>query len=167
MSKVRFVAFKGQSLVSRVIRFVTRSKDYSHIAYLSLNNQLIECWPTKNNKYQHWAYSKFENHKKNTSYEIWEFNVGKFQARYIDDEMHKLALCRVKYDWLGCLGFVFKLVKDSKTRMFCSEGCISPIVKVFNWNKITPSHVSPQDFIELIQAFSTSDTEASPIHGRV
>ena len=152
MNSVRFVAFKGKSFVSKVIRFVTRSKDYSHIAYLSKNNQLIECWPTKTNPFQHWMVSNFGNHKLGTEYEVWRLHTGEFSNK-INNYFFSIVDSKTKYNWIGCLAFVVKFINSIRHgRLFCSEGCITPIVKFLDWNRVIPSHVSPQDFIELIQA---------------
>lgn len=153
MKNIRFVAFKGKSFVSKAIRFVTRSKNYSHIAYLDLDSTLIECWPTKTNPFQHWTKSSFENHKPGTKFEVWEFELSGLNQQLINRSFLELVSSKTKYNWLGCLAFVFKfLAAERSDRLFCSEGCIRPIVKFLHWDRVVPSHVSPQNFIELIQA---------------
>jgi hypothetical protein len=152
MAKVRFVAFKGKSLVSVAIRFFTRSKKYSHIGYLKTDEALIECWPSKGNRFQRWSVGGFENHSPGTDYEIWELIVTDKQYKYIDWFFYKAALFGFAYDWLGCMGFVFRLVRDSRDRFFCSEGCAAPLCRHLGWESVVPSHVSPQDFVELLDA---------------
>lgn len=152
MGTVRYVAFRGKSWISKLIRFVTRSKKYSHIGFLSANGELIECWPSRKNPFQRWCFSSFDNHRKGTSYEIWELAVPNETVFWIEEFFHDTARTGVMYDWLGVVGFVFKLVRDSSDRLFCSEGCMTPLVKYLGWDNINPSHVSPQDFIEIIQA---------------
>lgn len=152
MPNVRFVAFKGKSFVSKAIRFVTRSKKYSHIGFLDSKNYLIECWPSSTNCFQHWCYSCFADHSPGTKFEIWGLEVNNNQQFLIEKTLETYAKKKTKYNWLGCLGFVFKFFGKRPNRLFCSEGCVTPLVKFLGWNSITPSHVSPQDFVELIEA---------------
>ena len=150
--RVRFIVFKGTSIVSKVIRFVTRSSSYSHVGYLDKIGQLVECWMTKKNPFSHWIISSLENHKPGTSYEIWELDVPLGSFITIDKYFAELVVNDTKYDWIGVLGFVFKFLRDKPTRLFCSEGCITPLVTSLCWFKINPAHISPQNFVELIQA---------------
>lgn len=151
MPVVKFAVFEGKSFVSKAIRFVTRSSKYSHVGFLTNTDELIECWPTPGNKFQNWTLSSFANHKKGTSYEIWELKVSKPKSFLIHCFFQDQLNFSTKYDWLGVLAFVFKSLNTSPRRLFCSEGCIKPLVKLFDWTKITPSHVSPQNFVEILQ----------------
>jgi len=153
MSSVTFIAFKGIGIVSKMIRFVTRSQFYSHIAYLDKYGRVIECWPTPSNKLQSWTISKLEYHHAGTPYEVWEMEVTPEIEKYCDWTMYRFASMKIKYDWAGCIGFVFKLVKDNRNRLFCSEGCITPLIQYLNWKTITAEHVSPQNFINIIEAY--------------
>ncbi len=152
MKTLKFVAFNSSGPVGTIIKFVTRSTRYSHIAVLDENGGLIECWPTRKNPFQHWMKSSFSNHKRGSQYEIWQLGVDDMTYEFCRYRYLNMAQSKVRYDWRGCLGFVFKLVKDNPRRLFCSEGCIRPLVLYNNWNSIKPSHVSPQRFVELIQA---------------
>ena len=150
--KLVFVAFRGKSLISKGIRFVTRSKHYSHIGFLNENGVLVECWPTKANPFQRWLRSELTNHKPGTKFEHWALRCSAEERGYVSMGINALGMRRTKYSWLGCLGFVLKSVKKRPGRMFCSEGCIAPLVSYRNWSAVTPGHVSPQDFVELLQA---------------
>ena len=152
MSSIKFIGFRGVGLLSKAIRFVTRSPFYSHIGYIDHNGKLIECWPTPGNKMQAWGYSKLDHHHDGTPYEIWELQVDPVQAKYIDWFFYRLAVHRIKYDWTGAIGFVFKLVRERNDRFFCSEGCVAPLVQYLGWHTITPAHISPGNFINIIQA---------------
>ena len=156
----KWVAFKGKSLLSKTIRFWTRSQ-YSHIAYLMDDNTLIECWhdPGKamNEMRVKWDYvtPPFIHHKEGTPYEIWELNISHYFMHWdneVQDFMTKLADSKAKYDFGAVFGFIFKWRGHKKRGWMCSEGCIEPLVKLFEWDRIVPSQVSPQDFVEIIQA---------------
>jgi len=153
MGSVKFIGFRGIGLLSKAIRFFTRSPFYSHIAYLDKYGRVIECWPTPHNKMQAWTFSKMEHHHTGTPYEIWEMEVPAEVEKYTDWTMYRFASMKIKYDWTGCIGFVFKLVKDNRNRLFCSEGCITPLIQSLNWKTITAEHVSPQNFINIIEAY--------------
>jgi len=153
MGSVKFIGFRGIGLLSKAIRFVTRSPFYSHIGYLDKYGRVIECWPMPGNKFQAWGFSKLEYHHKGTPYEIWEMEVPPEVEKYTDWTMYRFASMKIKYDWAGCIGFVFKLVKGNRNRLFCSEGAITPLIQYLNWKTITAEHVSPQNFINIIEAY--------------
>lgn len=150
MQQIRFVAFNGKSITSAAIRFFTRSQGCSHIAYLSLDDTLIECWRTRRNHWSAWITSDFSNHTNGTEYEIWGKDFEDAKAKEIDKFFYDIL--RTKYDWFGVVGFVIRSIKHSIKRMFCSEGCIFPIVKFCGLTETVPGHVDPQDFKRIIQA---------------
>jgi hypothetical protein len=144
------VAFRGKSLVSKLIRFATRSKKYSHIAFLYCGDDLlVECWPSRDNPFQRWGFSSFSAHSPGTFYEIWELEVTLAQRISIREHFRIIAEEQVRYDWFGVLAFVFKVIRPNSNRLFCSEGCVLPLIKEFGWD-INASHVSPQDFINFL-----------------
>jgi len=151
MSSVKFVAFRGQSWISKAIRFVTRSPSYSHVGFLTGMGTLIECWPNPQNRFQRWCISSFDFHRAGTEYEVWELPCSQTHMIAISKFITQLAIKNTKYDWIGVLAFVFKRLSDADLRWFCSEGCVAPLVKAFKWTKVNPSHISPQNFVELIQ----------------
>ena len=147
-----FLAFKGKSMTSKVIRFWTRSKNYSHIA-MSVDGKLIEAWPHGGNPLKAWVdYGSFENHKEGTEVEIWTLEVSESVYHYCLEQWRKMAELGVPYDWKSIIGFVLKSSKDKKNRLFCSEAAIKPLVEILLLDRINPNHVDPQSFIELIQA---------------
>jgi hypothetical protein len=50
------------------------------------------------------------------------------------------------YDYTGVLAFVFKWMKPSKTRWFCSEFCIAALQQAGLYKELDPYKTSPQDF---------------------
>jgi len=120
MSSVRFVFFKGISLLSRLIRFWTRSS-ISHVAYKAGDSELIEAW--KFHDGVRWGVSDFSNHTPGTPWEEWEVDVTDEMARRIDEGFRRLAGKKVPWDLSGVVGFVFKCGDDPGS-FFCSEGCV-------------------------------------------
>ena len=146
-----FIVFKGFSVVSKAIKFYTRS-NYSHVGFMMNSNTIIEAWNHGGGMKQWWDYSTAAAHSNGTPYELWRIAVT--EEDY--DKVHKLFIgwvdSKLPYDWKGIVGFVLKGGKDSKVGRFCSEGCIEPLVDVFGWDRIQPSKVSPEDFVRIIQA---------------
>jgi len=147
--KIRFLAFKGNSFISKLIKFWTRD-EYSHIAYLSLDNQIIECWKFDFPLKIYWDFSSLKNHNKNTIIEIWSKEVDGNKAILLDNFMKSLAYKKVKYDWLGLFGFVIKC-SDDKNRLFCSEGCAMGLVKSNIWPQLKTELIHPGYFVQLLK----------------
>lgn len=170
MRKLRWAAFKGKSLISKAIRFYTRSTDYSHIAVVNspldttqlldvvtLNKKhqfLIEAWNHSGNPFKQWIdFSGFDAHSTRTEYEIWELEVNDEIYTACMRAWREMAKEKVKYDWASIIGFVLKTKKDVNSgKMMCSEMSITPIAYWKNWLKIRPHKVHPDYFICLIQA---------------
>jgi len=156
MAKIRFAAFKGISFVSKCIKFWTRS-DYSHIAYI-LDwygkdyidiTKLIEAWKFEDG--WRWGVSGFCNHKPKTPVEIWFKEVEFEKAKKLKEIMLQFACNKVKYDWKGIIGFVFKC-NDWKDKYFCSEGCAKGLVESGIWNKdLNLSVIHPDYFVQLMK----------------
>lgn len=148
---LRYAAFKGTSLVSRIIRFWTRS-EYSHIAYMTADGELIECF-----NHRPWSIRwglvdpPFKHHAPGTPCEIWELPVDEAVALRVDEFMHMLAEAEAPYDWLAVLGFVFKWKKEENGKYFCSEGCAAPLCTELEWT-LPPWRISPDTFVALIRA---------------
>lgn len=148
MKKIRFIVFRGKSVVSKMIRFFTRSKFYSHVGYLSYSNHLVECWPTVKNPFQNWIISGLMYHKGGTDYEVWSLEVDKETHEAVEKYFH--GMLGIKYNWLGILGFIIKRDFEYSDRKFCSEGCVQILIDKFNLETIKASHVSPQNFVEIL-----------------
>lgn len=147
-----FIALKGTSFVSKTIKFYTRS-DYSHIGFVMPEGKtLIEAWTHDGGVKQWWDYSTPAAHKNGTPYEIWRLTVSEDDWVKVTNIFMDWADQKLPYDWWGILGFVTKGNKESSKGKFCSEGCIEPLVDVFNLTTITPSHISPEQFVNLVEA---------------
>lgn len=114
---MRIALYKGKSLVSRAIEFLTRSP-YSHAAFLLNDGTVIEAWqPTV----RHVA-SLSAQHTPGTPVDIFGFNPGLSVLQ--ESQLITLALKDVgtPYDYKSVLRFVTKRRGDaSKKKLFCSE----------------------------------------------
>jgi hypothetical protein len=174
MRKLYFCAFSGNSIISKFIKFWTRSS-YSHIAYLYIDEEkitdvfknekmyLIEVWKEKGKTIlqQYWQKVDcsnklfkdcFKNHKKGTKIDIWSIEVEEDKYKYVNKFINNLAINKTKYDYVAIVSFLLRLKKQENNKYFCSEGCIAPLVNVNFWYEINPSFVSPSDFIKILQA---------------
>ena len=148
-STISFVAFKGISPLSRLIRFWTRSP-YSHIAFI-LNKPemvLVESWKTYNGFC--WGISSLGNHRKGTPYEIWEKQIEEDKAVKLRKIFLDFAKKQIPFDLKGIMGFVFKH-KDDKKKMFCSEGCSIAMMKAGIWPEIEAWRIYPGYFVDLLK----------------
>ena len=152
MKELRFVAFRGKSWISKVIRYFTRSKDYSHIAIMLPDDNLIEAW-THGGWTQWTDYSSLDKHTPGTKYEVWPLMVSDTVYEYCMNYYIHHAEQKTPYDYAGILGFIFKKsVKQNKKKFFCNELAITPLCESLKWDKIVPSNTNPETFIYIIQA---------------
>lgn len=151
---LEYVQFQGISFVSRVIQKITRDTD-SHSAVLDrerfTDKQLIEQWP-HNGGIKSWMdYNNFSGHEPKTPYEIWSLEVYRDEYDMIMGHYRESARVRKPYDWSGIMAFGLK-GKDDPDKTFCSEEMVTPMVKVFGWDRVVPAVVHPGYFRNLIQA---------------
>jgi hypothetical protein len=148
-----YVAFHGISKVSRVIQFCTRS-EYSHVAVCTDvgSMTMIEAWAHNGGWKQWWAVSDMRVHTPGTPYELWGIEVPEDEYRHAMGLYHMWAANRSPYDWRGVLGFELKWVRENKKGFFCSEGTIYPFVKWRRLDSINPAHVSPINFIWILES---------------
>ncbi len=150
MRKIYFAAFEGISLVSKIIKWWTRSS-YSHIAYIYNINTLalIEAWKFYDGF--RWGFSRiYHYHKSGTIVKILELKVDTYQYKNVNKFLYNLAINKVKYDFKGLFGFIFKC-KDNKDKYFCSEGCAQALINSNIWpSKIKAYKIHPGYFVDLL-----------------
>lgn len=152
MAKLCFAAFHGKSWTSKLVRFFTRSKSFSHVAYVESEGCLIEPWPTAGNPTMKWGFTTFHDHTPGTVVELWELEVSPEIAEASDKFFRTLASNKTSYDFAGALGFAFRWTKQQPKAYFCSEGCVWPLKTFLNWSTVVPEFISPRNFVELLEA---------------
>jgi len=165
---IKFLAYKGTDWLARIIRHQTQS-DYSHIAYIWSDKYAVECWP--DHWYQllnvRWSMRPiFKGYKRNDEYEVWGLEVSEGQACVIHNFFLYLVEKKAKFDYVAGLGLFAKWRRERKGRYFCSEGCITPLVKVFGWDHVFPWKVTPEVFVQIIQAAGGRLIERGRVNGR-
>jgi hypothetical protein len=120
--KIYFLASKGISFTSKIIRWWQFGFPYTHIAIpININNKsnpiVIEMWWNGIRKGRF-----FDVHTKGTNFAVYSVNVDKNTYLRFHKELDYAFNKNYKYDWLGILGFPFRSTKlQSKRRFFCSE----------------------------------------------
>lgn len=154
MKTISFVTFDGISVQSTLIRYFTRTRTTSHVAFKGTH--LIECWSTPGNLLMKWTISSFKYHTPGTPYEVWSKSYPDDVADAIEDYFY--SILGTKYDWLGVGGFVLRFVDDSEKRLFCSEGCIIPLKEHHKLTELKPSNTDPHTFKVILQALGFERT---------
>lgn len=137
---IRVAQYKGTSLVSRAIKFVTWGK-YSHTAIMLDNDYIIEAWQGSNCVRVIGSLS--EGHKPGTPVDIYSVRMGSDQERkfreFVEGQVGK------KYDFWGIAGFLRRKDLQRGESWFCSElfaaGCEHAGVTLLN--NVRPAQVSP------------------------
>ena len=113
---IRIAQYKGRSLVSKVIKRVTRG-EYSHTAIMLDDDRIVEAWEGCNEVRIITDLS--DGHKPGTSVDIYEVNMGSRQEEkfreFVEAQLGK------KYDYLGLVGFYFNSGVHNENKWFCSE----------------------------------------------
>ena len=150
-SKMTFLGFRGNSLLSKVIQKVTRGP-YSHVAYVVGNHYpwrqgmigpvVIEAW-------RGWVRMVDCNtsHRPGTVYDVIELTVPDRCAHDFDRILEGTLYSR--YDFLAIVNFlVGKSVLDDPKKFFCSELLTYAAEKTDILHVPKPgSFVSPTDFV--------------------
>ncbi len=151
MAKLYFLASKGISLTSRIIRWWQFGFPYTHIAIvLDLQNKcnplVAEMW---------WDGLRigyfYKTHTLGTHFAVYSVNVDDKKYNKFNEELKKIIDKNPKYDWLGILGFPLRSKDiENSNRFFCSELAFylcqkSDINLLIN---TYPSEVSPRLFLK-------------------
>lgn len=150
---MRILAYKGRSLTSKAIRFLTRS-EYSHIAVELDNGMTIEAWTTagviERINYQ-------EGHTPGTVVDVFAIEGPLNSARAEAFLRDKIG---AGYDWWNVFRFVYHKPSTENRRWFCSElaeyALAEGFVTLLRGNKSTHS---PRDTVmSPLLSFETSRT---------
>jgi hypothetical protein len=113
--------YRGTSWVSRLIKWVTWSKDYSHASWITDDKIEYESWQLSGVvRNDLWGIK----HTPGTEVDVYDFVIPLTQAEVKVIESFLAAHVGEKYDWNGILAFLplFRLFKShSEGKWFCSE----------------------------------------------
>lgn len=110
---MKVLLFRGRGLISTLIRWQTRSRQFSHAALLFDDGALFEAWQGKG------VWQTTLKSKENVTFFEFVTPLSDEQKR----KARKLAESFVGagYDYTGVLRFVSRRIKDTVDRQFCSE----------------------------------------------
>ena len=139
MSSIKILQFQGKSLISRLIRWQTRSV-YSHSALLTSDNTVIEAWH-KGGVQEVDSISTL--HTPGTKVDVFKF-TWKVDEVAVEEFARKQVGC--SYDFLAILRFLSRRSYTKNKKWFCSE-LIAAATKHAGYPLIRlPSYeVSPRD----------------------
>ncbi|MBL4781776.1 MAG: hypothetical protein JKX92_05995 [Porticoccaceae bacterium] len=137
---VKIAQYKGKSLTSRLIKFITRGQ-YSHTSIILGSGRIVEAWQGSNSVRVIRTLS--DGHKPGTPVDIYSVRMSSEQERlfteYVEAQIGK------KYDYWGIVGFLLRRDLQRSENSFCSEifaaGC--EFAKVGLLNNLLPSQTSP------------------------
>jgi len=176
MAAVYFLAYRGESPLSRLIRFVTAG-DYSHIglAVCVGSDHSIHLWAPSDSKrpvrdfsaWGHWPweacvrdYDIDREHKPGTRVDLFKLPCTEQEAQAILNFYLKHE--GAPYDWLGALTSIVRPTRQGKKRWFCSEiayaACLSAGVRLLNEtrpHKVTPRIFCLSPYLKLVGQFTT------------
>ena len=113
---IQIAQYKGKSLTSRIIRFITWS-EYSHTAIILAEDTIVEAWEGCNQV--RIVSSLSEGHTAGTTVDIYDIRMGTKQEEkfreFIAEQVGK------KYDYWGILGFLRRRDLERGESWFCSE----------------------------------------------
>lgn len=108
--------YRGRSLISRLIRWQTRS-EYSHAAWVCADRSVIEAWWPHG--VRHVAHP-FVGHTPGTEIDLWAVS-GLMEVQRLAIERFLLSQRGKPYDIRGVVRFVSRRPGGRQTRWFCSE----------------------------------------------
>lgn len=140
---MKLALYRGTSLVSRLIRWQTRSV-YSHAAMLMDDDTVYEAWHRGGVSH---APTLGFNHSPGTMVELYTFFATDDQLAKIEAFLKSQVGC--KYDWLSVIRFVtrFRTTDGSKSRWFCSELVFAALdaAGIPPLSRIEPHLITPRD----------------------
>lgn len=107
-------AYKGISLLSRVIRFMHWS-EYSHVAWVSKDGWEIEAWSSCGVRRLNVAHSK---HTPGTEVDLFDVDLTHDEVAMLEDWLH--IQIGKRYDWRGIFRFLTRRDVLNPRRWFCS-----------------------------------------------
>ena len=156
--------YKGTSLISRMIKWFTWG-EYSHVAYMFENGELIEAWHEGGKRWWHGAVvhraSWLKGHKAGTV-------IERYKITGMDEEHEQIMVAFLKtqvgkkYDTWGIIGFLGRKVVENPLAWFCSELVMEAIkragthllLRVPSY-KVSPSMMNTSPLLELYDVVRT------------
>lgn len=146
MAKLYFTGYKGISLISKLIKYWTRS-EYSHVEQC-LNIDTLKGYGAYEGHKVGYLYPSY--HKKGTPYDIFELECT--DEQYEKFNYFKRMQEGKGYDYKGIMGFVTNKEKmNDINKWYCSEielyACNYAGIRILNWDVIKMNLVSPGMFL--------------------
>ena len=113
---MEILAYRGKSIVSKLIRWQTRS-EYSHIAVELDDGSIIEAWLTDGVIHRD---SFNEGHTDGTPVDFFRIK-GLADSSRAEEFLWEQVGKKKKYDWISVFRFLWHTPAENNNRWFCSE----------------------------------------------
>lgn len=136
---MKILAYRGKSVISRLIQLQTRSV-YSHIAIELDNGSVIEAW-AKGGVTISDSYST--QHTPGTVVDVFKINTT-----YAPDNVHDFLMDQIgkEYDFISIMRFLFRRKAPINGKWFCSELCAAAFrAGSLVLQDLPESYLSPRD----------------------
>jgi uncharacterized protein YycO len=142
--QVQLAFFKGRSLTSRAIRWITWG-EYSHVGiFFPETDMIVEAW-----HYGGVLMNRFgRRHTPGTEVDIYEFVKHPDEKQLIQGIRYLYSQMGKPYDFAGVFGFLTRRDNESREKIFCSElafeFCLSMGIKPLEIPsyKVNPSNLA-------------------------
>ena len=142
---MQILAYKGVSLISKLIRWQTRS-EYSHIAMRLGDMSIVEAWH-KGGVIRSPATDPWRLHTPGTPVEVWGL-VPDMEFYAYAAEQFLLRQIGKKYDFRAILKFLTKRRTRNNTRWFCSELAVATMaIGGVELIRKPPGQIAPGDLV--------------------
>lgn len=136
---MKLLFYRGKSLISRAIRFQTRSP-YSHVAVQVGQNEYYEAWHVGGVRRLRYA---MEGHSEGTPIDVYRVDGSYVRERVLEYLRSQVGK---KYDFMSVARFLSRRKAPHNDKLFCSEY----VMQAFAYGGLDllhgkPSEMSPRD----------------------
>jgi len=136
---MKILLYKGKSIISKMIKFQTRSK-YSHVAVMLEDGSAYEAWQKGGVRH---IDSPFDGHKPGTEIDVYAI-YGKYDEPTVVEFLQQQL--GAKYDYASVLRFVSRRHAGDNNKFFCSELALMAFIEGgLSLLNADPSEMSPRD----------------------
>jgi uncharacterized protein YycO len=140
---MRLLAFKGNSLISKLIRWQTRS-EYSHIAIELDSGEIIEAWHRGGVQIHSCRGGLLDVHEEGTEIDIYSIDTTLAQETVLTQWLK--AQVGDRYDFRSVFRFLSRRPASENNRWFCSELAAKAAENVgLELQRAPAHHLSPRD----------------------
>lgn len=143
--RIAFYRAANGGIVDKLINFFTERRGFSHVEFVFSDGVFFS------SSGQDGGCRFKEITPKPENWEMFHFGLSASSEIELRQVCQQLVYRKVKYDWLGVLGFVIQ-VRACPKRLFCSECLVSCLQQIGLLLHIDKTKVSPNDLWQIMEA---------------